>query len=480
MEITALIKQQIKSRAAKFVRDSGWSNVVSGHGTVRDRRMSNQIKTVAQTSSYAALDDLYAGDDLAAKMVDKPADDMIRKWISLSVTTDENENDTETADAILQDLNRLDAKGVLRAALVWARVYGGALVFIGADDGGDDLSQPLDMGRVREIKYLEVYDRFEVDIHERYNPDNPEDLNEVGKLGQPKLYTVQSTEPGQASLGARPIHETRFLRFDGPLTTRRRRSRQNGWNDSTYTRIEQLLSDFGISWASASTLLSDFSQAIFKMKGLGEAIGTDQEGLVTSRMEIMDMCRSTIRMVPIDAEDEDYARHATPVTGLPELLEIFMFRMASAARMPVTVLFGRSPAGMNATGESDLSIWYDQVGSMQETDLRPKLTHLLELVMSAAAGPTSGSIPESWEYTFNSLWQMSQKEETEARERQAKTDQIYIENQVLMPDEVAKSRFGGETYSYETTIDMDDRPEPEPEPEPVVPVVVPPPDPEDE
>lgn len=454
------IKAAAKARAVVFVRDSGWSNVTSGHGTSRDRRMQTQIKPVNATMSYGEIDDLYAGDDLAAKIVDKPAEDMVRKWISLSVTSDDGESDTDTSDAILQDLNRLDAMGMMRKALTWARAYGGALVFIGADEGGgdaSDLSQPLDMGRVREIKYLEVYDRFEVDINSYYTAEDPEDLQDIEKLGRPKTYTINTAEAGTAALATIPIHETRFLRFDGPLTARRRRNRQNGWNDSVYTRISQLLADFGISWASASFLLSDFSQAVFKMKGLGEAVSTDQGDLVLARMEIMDMCRSTVRTVPIDADDEDYQRHQTPITGLPELLEIFMFRMSSAARIPATVLFGRSPAGMSATGESDLSIWYDQVGSMQETDLRPKLTHLIELVMSAAQGPTSGSIPESWEYAFNPLWQMSEKETAEAHKTQAETDQIYIENQVVTPDEIAKSRYGGEIYSYETHIDSEAR-----------------------
>ncbi len=464
--IRAAAKRQIKDalvssreKLLAFVEDSGWENVTSGHGTSRDRRTQNQIRPVSPTQNRQILDDLYAGDDLAGKIADKPAEDMIRKWIRLSISSDDEEAAVEAQNAVMQDLDRLDSKTVMRDALVWANVFGGSLVLVAADDGGGDdpkgLAEPLDIDRIREIQSLEVYDRFEVSIHSRYN--DQEDLKtHPDKLGLPKTYTIQSGTTGRSAIDAFPIHESRFIRFDGPPTSRRRRNRQDGWHDSAYTKIEQLLSDFGISWASASALLGDFAQAIFKMKGLAEAISEDSGNLVRDRMQIMDLCRSTIRVVPIDAENEDFSRHQTPVSGLAELLEIFMFRVAGAARMPATVLFGRSPAGMNATGESDLSIWYDQVESMQETILRPRLSHLIKLVMSANEGPTKGVVPDSWDFQFNPLWQMSQKEEIEARKTQAETDGIYIENNVISPDDVANSRFGGATYSYETTISTDE------------------------
>lgn len=43
-------------------------------------------------------------------------------------------------------------------------------------------------------------------------------------------------------------------------------------------------------------------------------------------------------------------------TGLPDVYDRVMMDVAGAARTPVTKLFGRSPAGMNATGESDLKM----------------------------------------------------------------------------------------------------------------------------
>ena len=57
-------------------------------------------------------------------------------------------------------------------------------------------------------------------------------------------------------------------------------------------------------------------------------------------------------------------------TGLADVYDRVMMDVAGAARTPVTKLFGRSPAGMNATGESDMRNYYDYIDGLRETDFR--------------------------------------------------------------------------------------------------------------
>lgn len=484
----------LKAKVIRQLRSvvDGWENIVTGHGTDRDKRMGARVKAVPTSNTHQTFEDLYHGDDIAAKIADLPPQEMVKKWISLSVDLgkgrDRNAPDdspTEVADAILQALNDLGTKGSMREALTWARVYGGALVFIAADDGGGanaSMAEPLNEDRIKSIDSLIVYDRFEVTIETEYSDkDNP-------KFGQPETYRINtiSTPRGHTlHLGdtnrGNIIHETRMIRFDGAMTSRRRRIVNTGWHDSIYVKIMDQLADFGISWAGMANLLADFAQAVLKMKGLGDAIASDEGDLVLRRIEIMDLCRSSMRIIPIDAIDEDFERISTPVSGLSDMLDRLMVRIATAANIPVTVLFGRSPAGFQATGASDLTIWYDQVESMQETILRPALTRLIDLILKSAEGPTRGKTPDGWELSFNPLWQLGRDDEIKAREAQSKTDVGYIDTGVLTPDEVAESRFGGETYSFETQLDKEARAEPPPEPEPEpAPVPAPPPIPEPE
>ena len=60
-----------------------------------------------------------------------------------------------------------------------------------------------------------------------------------------------------------------------------------------------------------------------------------------------------------------------------------------------------------------------------------------------------GEIPD---YTFNELHEQSDKEKADTRYTQAQTDQIYIQENVLSPEEVTISRFSKSETDLETTV----------------------------
>ena len=87
-------------------------------------------------------------------------------------------------------------------------------------------------------------------------------------------------------------------------------------------------------------------------------------------------------------------------TGLQEVYESMCLNLCGASHYPMTKLFGRSPAGMNATGESDLKNYYDYVGSQREAKARPVLQKLLPVLALSAWGEA----PDDLEVTFPPLW----------------------------------------------------------------------------
>lgn len=86
-----------------------------------------------------------------------------------------------------------------------------------------------------------------------------------------------------------------------------------------------------------------------------------------------------------------------------------MMDIAGACEIPVTKLFGRSPAGMNATGESDLSNYYDMIEERKETMLRPVYDKILPLLFMSECG----MVPDDLDYIFNSSKSESEQEKTE-------------------------------------------------------------------
>jgi phage-related protein (TIGR01555 family) len=289
------------------------------------------------------------------------------------------------------------------------------------------------MSRVVQVRSLTTISRYELSWH-TVN-DDPRST----RYGKPETWIYSPTNGGQSMV----IHATRLLRFEGANMSRRRRIEEQGWSASVLQRVYEILRDAGMNWKSVSYILNDASQPVFKMKNLISGIASGRKEDIQNRMEVVNMARSAARMLLIDVDGEDFIYRNGSLSGLDVLLDKTWVRVAAAARMPVTRLMGMSPAGMNATGESDVRGWYDAVQSYRTTDLQPPLETIVRLL---AAELKAGS-PDEWTIEWPSLWQMTPTEEAAHRKSIADTDAVYIDKGVVTPEEVAATRFGGGTYS---------------------------------
>lgn len=434
-----------KSLIAKVqTRVDSWVNTLTGLGdALRDKRKFSVFRDTAPLSTDK-LEWLYHGEDVAARIVDQLPYDGFRRWFKVG-TDDDN---TDFNDLIQEELKRLKAKEKLKEAAIWGRLFGGAVVYMGINDGQTQ-DQPVNVEAIRSIEFLTVLDCRDI---------KPETFSSsLERYGEPETYKIQSLQNIRGQLvetAATPIHYSRLLIFGGALTARKRKARNSGWDDSVLQKTHEVISNFNIGWQGTAHLLEDASQAVFKIEGLIQMIAGGDKDTLQARMETVEMSRSIARAIMLDAEKEDFTRQNYTFTGIPEVLQAFMLRLASAAKMPVTILMGQSPAGMNATGESDIRLWYDSVESWQEEKLLPQLETLVEYV-----GAANGGAPDRFEIIFNRLWQMTDLEQAQLEKSVAEKDAIYIDKGVVLPDEVALSRFTTEGFSMHTQIDLEAREE---------------------
>lgn len=358
---------------------------------------------------------------------------------------------SEAMNALMEDLGVLEKIG---EALKAERGYGGAALFPGIRDGVKDLTKPLDYSKIQSVDWLDVLTPLELVPFQWYNDPNKKNY------GMPELYWMQRISIGNIGSTARiPIHESRLIFFPGIVVSRRQLREHWGWGDSVLVRMMEVLRDFQTTWQGAAILMTDFAQAVMKIVGLAESFSSGDDAdknILVERATALDLGRSIARATLID-KDEEFERKATPMTGFPDMLDRFCNRLASAAHMPVTILMGQAPAGLNATGDSDIRSFYDNIGANRERQLKPRLNILAKMLFAAKEGPTEGEEPENWSWKFGALWQPTEKEEAERRYIVAQADQIYIDAQVLIPAEVAISRFGGDQYSPETHLNQDAR-----------------------
>ncbi len=439
-----------EERAALKAHLDGWTNILTGIGLLgRDKRKGGDF--LIDSLSWAQAEDIWRGNDLGAKIITKIPREMTRRGFDVLLQGDNADQSKEDAEAIEDALQTLEANDRLYDALCYERAYGGGAIFIGANDGEKDLRNPLNLNKLQSIEFLTAMPAQELYACAWY--DNPFAPN----YGKPARYRFQPQGIVSARWAASSeIHESRFLIFQGTVVSRRQLQANQGWGNSVLLRVHEVLSDFGQTWGAVAALLQDFAQSIYKIKGLAALVSQNKDAEVIKRVQLIDLMRSVVRGVLLDA-DEEYKRETTPLSGIPEILEQFALRMSAAADMPVSLLFGQAPAGLNATGASDIRFFYDDVNSEQIIKLKPKVNRLVQLLQTAKQGPTNGRVASRWSIEFRPLWQMTEEEQENLRYKVAQKDEIYIRSGVLTPEEVTVSRFGGDGYSTETAIDMEGR-----------------------
>jgi len=435
-------------------RLDSWVNLITGLNSARDKT-TNTIPILDSALPQQFLEALYHGDDIANRIVSALPDECFREpWTIINRTQDPEEEETlqEQASDLDSDMKRHGVREKLREAMTWGRLYGVGAVLIGADDGRDPW-EPLDWRRVRSIDYLTVLDKRDLTPWRWYaDPMSPKFSDVAIYLMQPVGVYVGMPYDVNPSAQLLLVHESRMIRFGGELTSKRMRLGNQGSDYSVLQRCYRALQLVNDNWQSAAALLADASQAVLTIKGLMDMI-TQQPDVMNTRFSLMDQTRSVMRMIMLDADGEKFERVPSRFEGIPDMLEQTWKRLASAARMPLTVLMGMSPAGMNATGESDIRWWYDQIAATQEQVLKPQLEYLLRMFARARGYDNE----QDWSVVFPPLWQMTAKETADLHFAQAQADNLYLTNGVLTPEEVALSRFGGGEYALEQQIDVESR-----------------------
>ncbi len=386
-------------------RNDSWQNLLTGLGGNRDKaKYTHLIPNDRFPSEY--LEQLYINDDIAARIIELVPYEMLRQGFTIN-------GDSST---------KLNLSHHLSDALIKARLFGAAFIFLGVEDGSDQ-ANPLRLQSIKTLKFINVISAKDIVIKSFYSDAlSP-------NFGEPELYEIIQSKA--------LIHESRLLPFYGTRSLTPRT-----FPASILQRIYPVLQQFHTSWQATAHLMNDAAQGVFKLKGLHSSMSSSRSNDLLRRMELVDMSRSISRSILLDAEGEDFRRDAYGFAGIPEILEKMMLRLSAAARIPVSLLMGQAPAGLNATGDSDIRFFYDHVKAEQEM-IKPKIERIYRILKKDE--------DDECIIEFPALWQLTDKEQAELRRVEAETDRIYLQEGVLLPEEVAIKRFSKGDFSIDLT-----------------------------
>lgn len=376
------------------------------------------------TYDYARLNSLYRSNWVVQNVVGIIPDDMLREGFSLTGSISPEKQ--HEFDRCLRRTRLLEK---LNEGLRWGRLYGGAagLILI---QGQEDLSQPLDLETILPGTFAGLY------IVDRWSGVTP-DVRLVADVsdpdfGLPEYYNINMADGSTVA----SVHHSRIIRFIGRELPYLEKLAETYWGES---EVEALYDDVvkhdNVS-ANMAALTFRANIDTMEVENLDQLFSVTSQAAQTrfwNMLQAQTVLRSNFGMHLVNKGDA-VKNTQYSFAGLQDVYDSMCLDLAGASRIPVTKLFGRSPAGMNATGESDLRNYYDYVDTLRESKLRPILERLLPIM----AMSVWGGVPEGLDVHFPPLWTPTAKETAEIVK--AKTETVVAAFQAGLLDVAAAQK----------------------------------------
>ncbi|TXC63689.1 anti-CBASS protein Acb1 family protein [Sphingosinicella ginsenosidimutans] len=334
----------------------------------------------------------YMSSGMLRKVISIPADDRVREWRDWQA-------EKEQIEALEQEERRLGLASKVRFAELLRGIGGGALILIAEGDH----SQPLLPERIAKggLVAINVVSRWQIQ-----GEDWVQDLADPD-YGKPRMWRISSGGTAQQR-----IHPSRVVCFRGdPIPDGAMVAQEEAfWGDSRLLRVfrEVQRSDDTQAWFAA--LVKKAKLLRFGIPGLS---GMDQDK-IAARVAMIAQGESVLNATvyetatSTDGAGEKIDDYQVSWAGIPAVMDAFDQRIAAVSDIPFTRLTGRSPAGMNATGEHDMDNWNKVVVAGQKLETRPCLEQIDPFLIRSA-----GIDPAAVTWAFAPLDVPSEKETAE-------------------------------------------------------------------
>lgn len=423
---------------------SVWQNAQTGLGLGGSDRVTAHVPAHLSCLTPYELEVLYLGDGIARKIVAKVVEEAFKNGTIISY----NGDDERSRDLLASVVDHCEAIGLdakAKKAAELGRAYGMGALLVGAN-GGESLSdEPLDPTAVRSVDHLTVLDRRDLSVSGWRPPRQNTRFSE-------HEYYIPAVDRQLYGLDLQRIHASHLVAFGGLDTAIRDRRRYwTGYDEPVLQPVWDVLRRFDSAHQSIDAMLQDGSQGVMMVRDLWKVV-TQAGGLdkLETRMQLTALYRAAHKWLILDAGGadgspaEDFKWVQRTFAGLSDLTQDKQALVAAVADMPITQLFGRSPAGENATGEHDAMNWQASVNSW----FRQSAKQQMESIVGMVATSMGAQDPGGFVVSIPPLQQMSALKQAELEERQAKTDDMRIA-QGFPEETILRHRYGMGEYRSE-------------------------------
>ena len=394
-----------------------------------------------QFLGYGVLSNL-AQNGIIRAGVNLRADEMTRRWIEFNYNGESS--DDEASAAIEEEMTRLKIDRLFREAAQMCGYFGGCLAYIDVGDiSGEDLQLPLGMDadtfKVGSLKGFKLIEPTYI-APAKYSCFNPLDRD----------YFV----PQSWLINGREVHASRFLYFaeDKPPTLLL--PAYNFFGIPLSQIVAENVRQFSECNAAASRLLQKFSCTVFKTD-MQELLTGRDGGNIRRRVQYFSQNRDNDGVMTVDKEAEDISDVSTPIGGVTDIVRQQMEIVSAMFGEPSVKLWGISPSGFNATGDSDMKNHYDHIHALQERLFREPLEYVLKLLQLNK----KGAVDNALSFEFVPLSDEDQDLKARVNKTTADTYATLIDRGVITGAE-ARLALANDPESGFANIDADEEVDP--------------------
>lgn len=370
------------------------------------------------------------------KMTEVIAKEMTRKWIKVCASGDEDKS--EKVAKIEAALKKFKMQALFRKAAELDGFFGRGQIFIDvkspkggpARNNPSELESPLlrDPAKVpkgsllgfRVIEPVWTYPSA-------YNANNP--------------LAPDYFKPSKWYVMGQTVHTTRLLMFVSREVPDLLKAAYNFGGVS----MSQLAQPYVNNWIRTRDSVSDLVHS-FSINGVKTDMSSVLQGgagqELFARLEVFNKMRDNRGAFVLDKDMEEFFQFNTPLSGLDALQAQAQEQMASVSNIALVKLTGITPAGLNASSDGEIRVFYDFILSLQEMIFTDNLTQVLELIQLSEFG----EIDEDINFEFVPLYQLDEVQQATVRKTDADADAVMITSGVISPDD-ARRRISGDPES---------------------------------
>lgn len=378
----------------------------------------------------------------ARKIIDIPVDDALRLPFEIKGV------DAAIARDLHQAYEHFNLTRQNRRALIQERLLGGCcIVPVVKSEDGDDPTEPFRFSEIRQGD-LEAFNVVDVSRITRVDYDyNP--------------FSADYDRIDFYSINSHKIHSSRLIILDGnPLINRAAtnilqnfRFNPAGFSESKLAPVYDSLVRMVGAQQAAYHLINMSSVLLIKYGHLLDVESSNSVAL--DKIRDVFNAISIYRGAVLDNPNAEVQQYSTNFGSVPELLMMLAQMVCAGTDIPATRFMSQSPAGMNATGESDAQNYFNMIGAYQNTTIKPLLLREFDYIGPDLMGYDRWTeCSREIDIEFQPLWNESARVKAETARTYADMLRTLYEAGVINRDKVVAELI--KRKAFETSEQVSD------------------------